>query len=225
MSNVDIATNDKYRVFSLNPLYNGCECFASNTEINECEYYVSSVTANHIRELDGRFYYTTEDLAEYADFYPAHILNISNKFTRTNHKKVKRCRNYNLADADLSSDRFIIDVSQLPAFSDSANEESKMYEYRVYITLFNDYTIKQCYYDRFNLYDAKINASKLDLVNKLQNSSILKSKDFTMINAKRSTDETVKIGLVLRSDENAKGVSEYGTIMIDMNNILSIIWH
>ena len=111
----------------------------------------------------------------------------------------------------------------LPAFND-VNEDISIHEYRFYLTLFNDYTVKQCQYERHNLHDAMFKSSKYDLPSKLQNSDLLKSKDFKIINARRSQEESVPVGLIIKED-NSKYSLEYGKVYINMENKISIVWH
>lgn len=205
--------NDKYVVYSRSPLYDGCECFFNNNHLKSNEYYISNVKLCHIRENENKFYYTTEDLSQCADWFPASIISVGNFVPAKKRKKNRGC---------------IVDVSNLPAFNGSqfdVNEDAKIYEYRFYITLFNDYTVKQCQYERHNLFDAKYNSSKFDLVSKMQNSEMLKSKDFTAINVKRKDEENVTIGWIIKEPEIGEVSSDYGIVTIDMDNKLSIKWH
>ena len=117
----------------------------------------------------------------------------------------------------------VVDVDGLPAFS-SMNEDITVSEYRFYLTLFNEYTIKQLRYERHDLFDAKFESSKFDLASKMQSTDFLKQKDFKMINYKRKDTENVVIGILLKEGTD-KYSMDYGVVSIDMNNVLSIRWH
>lgn len=200
----------KVKVYSNKPICDGCECFSCTDDTNE--YFVKTTTLNHIRHDGGRFYYTTEDLSKICDFYPAHLLPVIGAFVHGKKHKV--------------SNKFVTDISGLPAFNVGvANEDATINEYRVYLTLFNDFTVEQCQYERHALFDMKIMSSKFDLESKIQNSNLLKSKDFTAINVARSDHESVMIGYVMKESDNGLYESEYGRIIIDMNNKVSIKWH
>lgn len=211
--------NTKYRVYSKSPLHEGVECFPDVTSLLSDVYYISSVKTENIRcdKSSGvcKFYYTNEDLSTVADWFPAHVIPIGTRFVK-NKKNKKSC---------IGSNTCIVDVSQLPAFNtDATNEDVAVNEYKFFLTLFNEYTISQCIYERNKLYDAKVTSSKYDLPAKLQNSDFLKSKDFTVINVRRNEMETVPVGLIVKESAD-KYVIEYGTVFIDMNNIVSIKWN
>lgn len=209
----------KYVVYSNKPLHDGCECFSSVNELdNKNKYVITSVPITNIKYENGRFFYTTEDLSTYADWFPAAIMNTKGKFSPCT--KVK-----SNAGKVIKSNKCIVDVSGLPAFSCLANEDISISEYRFYLTLFNKFTVKECQYERHDLYDAVFNSSKYDLVSKVQNSDFLKSKDFKMINYKRKEEETVQVGIIIKESNDAAYNGEYGNVFIDMNNKISIIWH
>lgn len=210
---VDNYRYSKCTIFSKEPFIDGCECFNSNESLDE-DYYVKTVKLCNIKHVNGKFYYTTEDLYKYADQYPEDMLPVIGAFVKS--KKGKR----------KVSKSFITDVSGLPAFNVcTACEDVKIHTYRLYITLFNDFNVKQCRYDRYKLYDALYKSSKYDLESKIQNSEFLKSKDFTVINLKRKDKESIPVALVLQEPEDDEYSNVYGTLFIDMNNILSIKWH
>lgn len=206
----------KYKVYSRGPVSDGCECFSSSKPFKDDESFcITSVPMNHIKHDNGRFYYTKEDLSSTIDWFPAHVIPIGNMFVRCGKKKHK-------IGTVIDSDKFVVDVSGMPAF----NEDATIYEYRFYITLFNDYTIKQIIYDRYNLFDLKINSSKYDLVSKLQNANLIKPNEFVVINDKRKNDESVCIGIVIKDNEKDKNKpTEYGYVYINMSNIISIKWN
>lgn len=213
--------NKRFKVYTKEPLNNGCECFNSHESFDSNkQYYISSVKASNIQNKNGKFYYVSEEFDDVADFWPKHIMNLSSKFIKNKKKPYA-----------IKSNKCIIDVSGLPAFNGlsslSTNEDVAVYEYRFYLTLFENYTVEQCQYERHNLYDAKYKSSKYDLTSKMQCSDFLKSKDFTMINSKRADEESVSIGYVIKeSSSDAKfSTIEYGTVFINMSNQLSIMWH
>lgn len=214
----------QYAVYSLEPLREGVECFplppkniGSNDKIPYC---LTSVSVNNIKHDSGRFYYTSEDLSSYADWYPAHALNVGSKFTRSKLPKTKcTSKVSDKLGRVIGSDRFLVDVSGMPAF-----EDSHVTDYYFYSTLFNDYSIKQIRHEREKLYDLKITCSKYDLTNRLQNSDILRQKDFTIINTERMRSEDVKVGIVTELD-NKNINMEYGTVFINMNNLFFILWN
>jgi len=214
------AKNTKYRVYSKSPLHEGVECFPCATQFEGKDtYFITSVKTENIRcdKSSGacKFYYTNEDLSEVADWFPAHVIPIGTKFVKIKKNKKPCIGSYNC----------LVDVSQLPAFNtDTTNEDVAVNEYKFFLTLFNEYTISQCIYERNKLYDAKVTSSKYDLPAKLQNSDFLKSKDFTVINVRRNEMETVPVGLIVKESTD-KYVIEYGTVFIDMNNIISIKWN
>lgn len=212
------AKSSKYRVYSNVPLSEGVECFPNTDTFNDSDtYYVSSVKTGNIRcdKSNGKFYFTNEDLSEVADWFPAHVIPIGTKFIKLRNKK-KQC---------IGSNTCIVDVSQLKAFSnDATNEDVSVSEYKFYLTLFNKYTVSQCIYERNNLYDAKVTSSKYDLPSRLQNSDFLKSKDFKVINLHRNEMESVPVGLIIKEPSD-KYTVDYGTVYIDMNNVISIKWH
>lgn len=199
--------NKKVTVYSTEFMDEGSECFANNGD----SLFAHEVYLHNIKFKDGRFYFTNEDLSQVCDFYPADILPVIGAFV----KGKKKC----------VSNSFVVDVSKLPAFSTITNEDTKVYEYRLYITLFNDYTLKQCQYERHNLFDAKYSSSKFDLESRVQNSDFLKSKDFTVINVKRKDEENIFIGYIIREPEESEYSCEYGKLFIDMNNKIFIRWH
>lgn len=215
----------KYKVYSLSPISEGVECFGSSVEFSSTDkFYITSVNANHIKHESGRFYYTNEDLSDVSDWWPAHILPTNRKF--------KKCKEPKIAYATKVGDSVgrkidgygcLVDVSGIQAFN-GVNEDIKVYEYRLYLTLFNDYTVKQLRYERHDLFDARFESSKFDLAAKMQNADFLKPKDFKMINYKRKDAETVNVGIVLKESSD-KYSMEYGVVFIDMNNMLSVKWH
>ena len=209
----------KCKVYTKEPITEGCECFFSKDCIKYEKRFTEYINTYNIKHKNGKFYFTNEDLSNVADWWPKHMLPIIGAYVSSNkgNKKNKKRKN-----------SFIVDVSALPAFNGSMfeniNEDVSVHEYRLYITLFNNYTVKQCQFDRFKLYDAKFNSSKYDLTAKIQSSDFLKSKDFTVINVKRKTDENVLIGIIIKSPENNEYSNEYGKLYIDMENKVSIIW-
>lgn len=215
----------KYKVYSLSPVSEGVECFSSSREFSSSDkFYITSVNANHIKYESGRFYYTNEDLSDVADWWPAHMLPTSKNFKKCKEPKIKYAsRVGDNVGKKIDGYGCLVDVSELPAFN-GVNEDIKVYEYRLYLTLFNDYTVKQLRYERHDLFDAKFESSKFDLAAKMQNVDFLKSKDFKMINHKRKDSENVIIGIILNED-SGKYSMEYGIVFIDMNNVLSIKWH
>ena len=208
----------KYKVYSKGPLVEGSECFNSSKNFKSNEKFcITSVPIINIKHENGKFIFTNEDLSTYADWFPASMIKVQNHFSPC--KKVKS----NVGKV-IKSDKCVVDVSQLPAFSALANEDLSVNEYRFYSTLFNDYTIKQCQYERHNLYDAVFKSSKYDLVSKIQNSNFLKSKDFRMINYKRQNSESVRVGLVVKESDNSQYEIEYGNVYINMENKISVVW-
>jgi hypothetical protein len=213
----------KYIVYSKEPLKEGVECFSSSESFNSNEpFCITNVHSKNIRHKDGKFYYTNEDLSATADWFPASVINVHNTFVKCDKRKKQRCVSQinDECGKSIKSNKYLIDVSNLPAF----NEEASVHEYRFYLTLFNDYTVKQCQYDRKRLYDAKFTSSKYDLPMKFQNSNFLKSKDFKVINVRRAEEESVPVGLVIKDSDNKYDL-EYGTVYINMENKISIIWH
>lgn len=195
-------------VYTKEPLHEGCECFESSDKVDSDSYYVSDVDITNIKHIDGKFYYTKEDLSAVSDWWPSDVLPIIGVFSSKKKHKLSKSG--------------LVDVSKIPAFNPT-NEDISVYDYRLFITLFNDYTVEQCIYDRWNFFDAKVTSSKFDLKSKLQNSDFLKSKDFTMINKYRQTEENVCIGIVIKEDNNY--LTDYGNIYINMDNQISIVWH
>ena len=215
----------KYKVYSREPLTDGVECFSSSKSFSSNEAFcISAVDAKNIRHDNGRFYYTTEDLSETADWFPAQIIDIGNNFIPCKKHKSKKCTKRVGNDVGKKIDGYgcIVDISSLPAFS-GINEDLSVSEYRFYLTLFNEYTVKQCQYERHNLQDATFTSSKYDLPAKLQNSDFLKSKDFKMINVRRENEESVPVGLIIKEDNNKYSI-EYGKVYINMDNKVSIVW-
>ena len=212
--------NKKCRVYSKESLSDGVECFSSSESLGE-SYYISFISAGNIKYDEGKFYYTEESLSDVADFWPKHLLPVVGAFISKKSKNpAKQSKSGKLSKS------FIVDASGLPAFNSiQTNEDLSVYEYRFYLTLFNEYTIKQCRYERHNLYDAKFKSSKYDLTTKLQSSDFLKSKDFKMINYMRKDSETIPVGLIVKEEKENSYEIEYGTVFIDMNNKVSIIWH
>lgn len=218
--------NCKYKVYSKGPLTEGCECFSSSKSFESNEpFCITAVNASNIKHDNGKFYYTTEDLSEVADWFPAQILDVCNNFTPCKKRKSVKCTTQvgDNVGKSIKSNKCIIDVGGMPAFN-GVNEDLSVYEYRFYLTLFNDFTVKQCQYERRNLYDAIFKSSKYDLPAKLQNSDFLKSKDFTIINLRRENEESVPVGLIIKEDNNKYNL-EYGKVYINMDNKISIIWH
>lgn len=215
--------SSKYRVYSLVPLEEDVECFNSHKNFKTDEkFLVTAVEAKNIKSYNGKFFYTTEDLG--ADWFPAHIINLNKNFKKCKSKPTK-CTSRIPDSVGKRIDGYgcIVDTSELPAFQ-GVNEDKSVYEYRFYLTLFNEYTVKQLRYERHDLFDAKFESSKFDLPSKMQNADFLKEKDFTLINYKRQESESVAIGTVLK--EGAEKYSlEYGTVYIDMTNKLSIKWN
>ena len=207
----------RYKVYSKHELSDGEECFNSNESFDTDLFYITNVPVSNIKHINGKFFYTKEDLSTTADWFPAHVLHINNVF-----KKCKKVSNK--LGKSISSKNCLIDVSDMPAFN-GVNEDASINHYKLYITLFNDFSVKQCLYDRAKLFDAEFNSSKYDLPAKVQNSNFLKSKDFTMINYKRQDDESVKVGLIIKDMSSDDRTIEYGTIYINMENKISIIWN
>lgn len=217
--------NYKYKVYSIEPLAEGVECYSSINDVNKNNiFYVSHVNANNIKYNNGKFYFTEDALSDTADWFPAQIINVCNNFIpykkRNNIKCVSQLNN-NIGKS-IKSNKCIVDVSNMSAFN-GINEDASIFEYRVYLTLFNDYTIKQLVFDRYDLFTIKIKSSKYDLVAKLQDANFLKSKDFVIINNLRKNNENIKIGVVLKSTEDKSNI-EYGYLYINMNNLISIKW-
>lgn len=212
--------NNKYVVYSKCPLDEGIECLCSNDSFNSNDtFYVKNVKANHIKHDNGKFYYTEDDLSTTIDWFPAQLLPINSKFTKSKSRKSK-------IGSCIKSNKCIVDVSGLPSFNGiETNEDATVNEYRLYITLFNNYTVAQCQFERHNLFDAQFKSSKYDLVSKIQNSDFLKSNDFVVINSKRCTEESVAVALVIKENKNGLKNSEYGDVYINMDNKISIIWH
>ena len=215
----------QYAVYSLDPLREGVECFPAPPmkgigDIEKTPYCLTSVRVNNIKHDSGRFYYTSEDLSSYADWYPAHVMIVGNTFTRSKSPKTKCTTQVSdRLGRVIGSDRFLVDVSGMPAF-----EDSHVVDYYFYNTLFNDYSIKQIRHEREKLYDLKLTCSKYDLTIRLQNSDILRQKDFTIINTERTNSEDVKIGIVTEHDDKNINM-EYGTVFINMNNLLFVLWN
>lgn len=215
----------RFKVYSLSQISEGVECFNSSDVFNSTDkFYITAVNANHIKYCNNKFYYTNEDLSDVADWWPAHMLPASKSF--------KKCKNVIQKfstkigdDVGRKIDGYgcVVDVDGLPAFS-SMNEDITVSEYRFYLTLFNEYTIKQLRYERHDLFDAKFESSKFDLASKMQSTDFLKQKDFKMINYKRKDTENVVIGILLKEGTD-KYSMDYGVVSIDMNNVLSIRWH
>lgn len=215
----------KFKVYSLSPMSEGVECFGSSKDFsNTDKFYITAVNANHIKYNDGKFYYTNEDLSDVADWWPAHIIPTSKNFKKCKKDNMK-CTSKIGDDVGKKIDGYgcLVDVSGLPAFN-GVNEDITVSEYRFYLTLFNEYTVKQLRYERHELFDAKFESSKFDLLSKMQNVDFLKPKDFKIINYKRKDSENVPIGIVLKEGTD-KYSMEYGIVSIDMNNILSVRWH
>ena len=217
---------NKYKVYSKEPLKEGIECFCNSESFKSDEpFCITSVSSKNIRHKDGKFYYTNEDLSTTADWFPAHVIPMGNMFTPCGKHRKQKCVSQvdDKCGKSVKSDKCLIDTSGLPAFND-VNEDLSIYEYRFYLTLFNDYTVKQCQYERRNLHDAMFKSSKYDLPSKLQNSDFLKSKDFKIINARRAQEESVPVGLIIKEDNNTYSL-EYGKVYINMDNKISIVWH
>ena len=220
--------SQKFRVYSASPLSEGVECFNSNESLKDSNYYISHISPQHIRHENGKFFYTNEDLSIDSTWFPAAVFPVIGAFASSNKKLKKGASCTDIIKSQRSgklSKSCLVDVSELPAFSTCANEDVIINEYRLYLTLFNEYTIRQCHYDRHDLYDAKFNSSKYDLTANIQNSDCLKSKDFKIINARRVDDESVPVGYVIKEDKDNKYEIDYGTVYIDMNNMISIKWH
>ena len=219
---------EKYRIYTKEAIRDGIECFSSLDDLNKSEAFCSAVVPiNHIKysKTDNKFYYTKEELSDYADWYKAHVLPAIKKFKKYNYHD--NCIS-KVGDDGKVIDGYncIVNVPGLPAFQGvEVNENSAVYEYRFYLMLFNKYTIKQIKYDRHELYDYKLQSSKFDLASKLQNSDFLKSKDFKIINYLRKNTELVQVGIILKEDSAKKYSIEYGTVFIDMNNLIIINWH
>ena len=202
-------------VYTKEPLYNGCECF-STSESLDGKYYKSKVSACNIKHNDGKFYYSNEDLSQYADWFQADMLPIIGAFVSSEpmykYNKKYKCNTL---------------VKQKPSgkLSKSFIVDATVNDYRYFNTLFHEYTIEQVLYERYKLFDAKFKASKFDLVNKMQNSNFLQSKDFKMINSQRQYKESVYIGYIVKENKDGEIGVDYGYVYIDMNNKLSIIWH
>jgi hypothetical protein len=213
----------KYRIYSLSPLKEGIECFNSYKNFKTDEkFLVTTVEAKNIKSCDGKFYYTNEDLS--ADWFPSHIVNLNKNFKKCHSKPAKYAsRIPDNVGKIISGYSCIVDTSELPAFK-GVNEDKSVYEYRFYLTLFNKYTVKQLQYERHDLFDAKFESSKFDLISKMQNTDFLKEKDFVFINYKRQESENVVIGTVLKEGAGKYSL-EYGTVYIDMTNKLSIKWN
>lgn len=209
----------KCKIYTKEPVADGCECFFSKKSIKRNTYFTEYVHTYNIKHENGRFYYTNENLSNVADWWPKHMFPIIGAYVSSDEDNKNKKKRKN---------SFIVDVSELPAFNgsmfDNVNEDVSMHEYRLYITLFNNYTLKQCQFDRFKLCDAKFNSTKYDLVAKIQSSDFLKSKDFTVINIKRKTDESVLIGIVVKTPEDGEYSNEYGKVYINMENKISIVW-
>lgn len=218
----------KVRAFFKDYPNNGVECFASINEKDlDSDYFVKTVYAGDIMCYeDGSYHLDYSDIKK-------DVLPIIGAFTPCRkHKKQKSVSKQRCASQvddnvgkKIDGQGCLVDVSQLPAFNtDTTNEDVAVNEYKFFLTLFNEYTISQCIYERNKLYDAKVTSSKYDLPAKLQNSDFLKSKDFTVINVRRNEMETVPVGLIVKESAD-KYVIEYGTVFIDMNNIVSIKWN
>ena len=213
-------------VYTNEPLYNGCECFATSESLDG-KYYKSKVSACNIKYNDGKFYYSNEDLSQYADWFQADMLPVIGAFVSSGpmykyNKKYKCNTLVKQKHSGQLSKSFIVDAASMPAFF---NEDITVNDYRYFNTLFHEYTIEQVLYERYKLFDAKFKASKFDLVNKMQNSNFLQSKDFKMINSQRQYKESVYIGYIVKENKDDEIGVDYGYVYIDMNNKLSIIWH
>ena len=217
----------KYKVYSKEPLSEGVECFSSSESFSRDEpFCITSVSAKNIKSEGNKFYYTNEDLSTVADWFPAKVLNVCNNFVPCKKRKPTKCTTKigNNVGRSIKSNKCIVDVSNLPAFN-GVNEDISINEYRFYLTLFNEYTVKQCQYERRNLQDATFTSSKYDLPAKMQNSDFLKSKDFTVINVRREKEESVPVGLIIKENTDKYHVIEYGNVYINMDNKISIVWH
>ena len=213
-------------VYTNEPLYHGCECFATSESLDG-KYYKSKVSACNIKHKDGKFYYSNEDLSQYADWFQADMLPIIGAFVSSEpmykyNKKYKCNTLVKQKHSGKLSKSFIVDAASMPAFF---NEDITVNDYRYFNTLFHEYTIEQVLYERYKLFDAKFKASRFDLVNKMQNSNFLQSKDFKMINSQRQYKESVYIGYIVKENKDGEIGVDYGYVYIDMNNKLSIIWH
>ena len=159
-------------VYTNEPLYNGCECFATSESLDG-KYYKSKVSACNIKYNDGRFYYSNEDLSQYADWFQADMLPIIGAFVSSEpvykyNKKYKCNTLVKQKPSGKLSKSFMVDAASMPAFF---NEDITVNDYRYFNTLFHEYTIEQVLYERYKLFDAKFKASRFDLVNKMQNSN------------------------------------------------------
>ena len=57
--------NTKFKIYSKEPLSDGCECFSSNESFDKNEpFYITSVKASNIKNDNGKFYYTTETITK-----------------------------------------------------------------------------------------------------------------------------------------------------------------
>lgn len=216
----------KYRVYTKGPLTDGSECFPSMKSFSKNDgFCITAVNGNHIKHDNGKFYYTAEGLDETCDFFPAQILDVANNFVPCKKRKKSTKCTQEVGDdvgKKIDGQGCLIDVSGLPAFN-GIYEDLSVFEYRFYLTLFNDYTVKQCQYERHNLQDATFTSSKYDLPAKLQSSDFLKSKDFTIINSRREREESVPVGLIIKESNNKYSL-EYGRVYINMENKISIVW-
>ena len=216
----------KYKVYTKGPLTEGSECFSSSDVFKNNERFcITAVNGKNIKHDSGRFYYTSEGLDETCDFFPAQILDVASNFVPCKKRKKSTKCTQEVGDdvgKKIDGQGCLIDISGLPAFN-GVNEDLSVFEYRFYLTLFNEYTVKQCQYERHNLQDATFTSSKYDLPAKLQNSDFLKSKDFTIINSRREREESVPVGLIIK-EGNSKYSIEYGRVYINMENKISIIW-
>ena len=223
--NKSILKSIKYKVYSKEPITEGVECFSSSKEFgSECKFYITSVELRNIKNVNGRFFFTNEDLSTTADWFPAQVIDVGTNFVPCKKRKSYVSKINKRIGKRISSDKCIVDVGKLGSFN-GVNEDVSTSEYRFYLTLFNDYTVKQCKYDRHDLYDAIFNASKYDLPSKLQNSNFLKPKDFTVINVRRKDEESVPVGLIIKEDNGRDYSNEYGTVYINMDNCVSIKWN
>ena len=182
----------RYEVYAEGSLKEGAELSPFQDAERPNKHIVNSF---NIRHVDGKFYFTEEDLSDIIDWFPAHIIPIG----RSKLKKTKR-------------------------FVARKNEEIEVHEYRFYNTLFNKFTLKQIQFERRNLHDGKFISSKYDLVSRMQGSKVLKSKDFKMINVARKDNELVPIGMVVKESKDKNSLVEYGIVYINMDNRLSILW-
>lgn len=212
-----------YKVYVKRVLREGCECFKSRFKCNE-KLCIYKVKAKNLVYNEGRLFYT-EGLEDSSDWYPAQLININNFFEPVSGKKKKTCTSVLSKDKGkvIDSDRYIVDVSGMSSFK-GINEELIVSEYKLFITLFKNYSVKECLYNRQDLCDATFTSTKYDLTDKLQNSDFLKSKDFVIINNRRSEEENIPVGLIIKTDGNDYSL-EYGTVYINMNNILYIKWN